>query len=1141
MVCEYDKQLFEYLAMGTLKKNVFFKFLCMGALFICVASCSKLPESSWRARQGTCDLRQWYPKIHGKIALAGEWTFYWKQLIPPNDFDRYSQNQFFFYLPGLWNHYAPEKRVFNGDGFATFRLKLLLPDNIDDLGELIFKIPEMPTAYKFWVNQDLVAQNGVVASTANKMIPWFFPQVIQYPIANNHPLILTLQISNFHHKDGGMWQSIELGSIDDFHKMKTFPLFLDIFSCGCLIMMAFHHFGLFIVRKTDKSPLFFGLCCFFLGMRSLMLGQRIFYIFFPNLSWACHQKIEFALIYLSLPAFCSFFSGLFPNYADKRFVQLIWWISLAFVVSVIILPVKLFTQASIVFQVITVISSLYIFWASIRACYDKKIGSLVFIAGFLIILTSIINDILTSHMIISSHYLIHYAIIVFVMFQAFSLSRKYSAAYTQIEEMTETLTEKNKALIRVDQLKDEFLANTSHELKTPLHGIIGISNSLTEGVVGELTASQANYLSMINLCGKRLLYLINDLLDFSRIKRNDLKLNIQPTDIKNIIEMLIHLIQPMIKDRPVSLKCQLPENLPLVHADEFRVQQIIFNLLGNAAKFTHQGEIIVQAICDASHIKIFIKDTGPGIPLADQTRIFNAFEQRRDSSENAFGGTGLGLSISQRLAQLHGTDICVESAPGKGACFSFQLPIVTSDPSSQGNTTKISKRYEPVISVKPEEMLFREDLTLTVDNTTNVFFQGASVLAVDDDPVNRQLIYDYLIVESFNVRLAVDGHDALESIHEDLPDIVLMDIMMPGMNGFECCKQIRQKHDMFSVPIIILSAKSQANDVVTGLSCGANDYLVKPFHKSELIARIQNILQAKQSIENMKETRRLKQEIQYRKEIEKKLDTAYSRLTRMLDFSEDAILIFDFTGKLLFFNQCAEELFGFQSSDLTKMGIKELLDQTFIDIFNQLVCQKWDQEINEVISNVSIKCGQDEITRTIYLFGFTISPDQYFSAIIKDPAGENSALFHKKTRSLEAVVKNISEVYGKETLKQIMDLRDMNPDLDAANDTLPDKAHFRKLIVEAMSTTVQTWESVTGKTKVDLADQSKLWKSYLDGSTWKTRTLDKYLNVKSLPKKPRWRQVVRTVHFVLKVCQLPADKHNKLKQFIDNIEEIVRL
>ena len=1120
------------------EKHYLFKYLAISILSIFLSSCSKLPESNWIARQGLCDLRQWQPKIQGKIELAGEWAFYWKQLIPPDAFDHDTNNEFFFHLPGLWNNYESEKRLFNGDGFATFRLTLLLPK---DIGELLFKIPEMPTAYKLWANQDLIAHNGVVAKTVDKMIPWFSPQVIHYQLADKDQLTLTLQISNFFHKDGGMWQSIEMGTIGDFHGMKTMPMFMDIFTCACLIIMAFHHFGLFIVRKTETSPLFFGLCCLFVGLRSLMLGQRIFYLFFPDLSWNCHQKIEFILFYLSLPAFCSFFSGLFPGFANKRFIQLTWWIAMAFVLSVVLLPVKIFSQASIVFQMLTIISSLYIFWASIKAYQDKQTGSLVFIVGFLIILITIINDILTAHMIIKSHYLIHYAIMVFVMFQAFSLSKKSAAAYATIEEMTETLTEKNKALIRVDQLKDEFLANTSHELKTPLHGIIGISNSLTEGIAGKLTSAQANYLSMINLCGKRLLYLINDWLDFSRIKRNDLKLNIQPTDIKSIIHMLVHLIQPMIQDRAVSLKCMLPDHLPLVHADEFRIQQIIFNLLGNAAKFTHQGEITIQVTQHASHLKLAVKDTGPGIPKEDQQRIFNAFEQRPASSEDTLGGTGLGLSISQRLAQLHGTEIRVESSPGKGSCFSFQLPVVSPDESNRTKSTEVSRRYEPVISVQPEEMVFREDMTLTVDNTTNIFFQGASVLAVDDDPINRQLIYDYLIVESFNVRIAVDGYDALECIQEEVPDIVLMDIMMPGINGFDCCKQIRHQHDLLSLPIIILSAKSQANDIVTGLSCGANDYLVKPFHKSELIARIQNNLQAKQSIENMKEARRLKQEIQYRKEIERKLDTAYRRLTRMLDCYDDAILMLDISGNLLFFNQCAEQLFGFQSNELTKMCVKDLLDHTFIEAFNQFVSQQSDQENHIVISDVSVMCSQEKITRTVFLSGFTIQPDYYYSAIIKDPARKSSELFNQKTRSLEAVIKNVSEVYGKETLKQIMDLRDMNPGLDAANDTFPDKEQFRMLIVQTMSSAVQAWESSTGQTKIDLADQSKLWKSYLDGSTWKTRTLDKYLNVKSLPKKPRWRQVVRTVHFILKQCQLSQEKHDELKQFIDKIEEIVRL
>jgi signal transduction histidine kinase/DNA-binding NarL/FixJ family response regulator len=1036
----------------------------------------------------------------------------------------------------LWNKHKPENRFFNGDGYATFRLTLLLPKKIK---QLIFKIPEMPTSYKLWVNQELISKNGVVASNAKYMVPWFSPNVIHYTIVDKKPLILTLQIANYFHKDGGMWQSIEIGTFQDYHHMKTFPMMLDIFSCGCLLIMAFHHFGLFIVRHQDRSPLFFGLCCLLIGLRSLMVGQRMSYLFLPQLSWAFHQKFEFILLYLSLPSFCTFVSGLFPQYISKSFIKLTWWISLIFVVSVLISPVKIFSQATIVFQIFIIISSLYIFWAVVKAYQDRQTGSLVFIVGFLIILCAIINDTLTAHMIIQSSYLIHYAIIMFVIFQAFSLSKKYAEAYATIEEMSTTLTEKNKALVRMDQLKDEFLANTSHELKTPLHGIIGISTSLTDGVAGELSPSQSHYLSMISLCGKRLLYLINDLLDFSRMKRNDLKLDFQPTDIKNIIDILSHLIQPMLKDRSVKLICHVPENLQMVYADEFRVQQILFNLLGNAAKFTRQGEIIIDVTQDESFVIISVTDTGPGIPVEDQERIFNAFEQRTE--EDVSGGTGLGLSISQRLAKLHGSEISLKSRPGYGSSFSFQLPVVSSEDTIQPKSNDVLRRYEPVISVQSQDLLFREDMLISFDNTTNVLFQGASVLAVDDDPINRQLIYDYLIVESFSVRLAVDGQDALECIEDELPDIILLDIMMPGMNGFDCCKTIRKKYDALSLPIIMLSAKSQTNDIVKGLNQGANDYLVKPFHKSELIARIQNNLQAKQSVENMKEARLLRKEILYRKEVENKLDIANRRLTRMLDCSDDAFLMIDHKGDVLFFNQSAEKFFGFQINELTKKNVKSLFDQSFMDSFQKSVNLSSDSESHIVISDASVNCYQEVLKRTIFLSGFMIPPNHYFSLIIKEFVQDSEPSLQLKNRPLEEVIKNISEVYGKEALKQIMDLRNMNPTLDAASDTIPEKDQFRMLIVETMTEAVQIWESITGLTKIDLADQSKLWKSYLDGSTWKTRTLDKYLNIKALPKKPRWRQVVRTVHFILKQCQLSDEKQDILKQYIDKIEEVVRL
>jgi diguanylate cyclase (GGDEF)-like protein len=268
------------------------------------------------------------------------------------------------------------------------------------------------------------------------------------------------------------------------------------------------------------------------------------------------------------------------------------------------------------------------------------------------------------------------------------------------------------------------------------------------------------------------------------------------------------------------------------------------------------------------------------------------------------------------------------------------------------------------------------------------------VLAVDDDPINRQLIYDYLIVESFSVRLAVDGQDALECIEDELPDIILLDIMMPGMNGFDCCKTIRKKYDALSLPIIMLSAKSQTNDIVKGLNQGANDYLVKPFHKSELIARIQNNLQAKQSVENMKEARLLRKEILYRKEVENKLDIANRRLTRMLDCSDDAFLMIDHKGDVLFFNQSAEKFFGFQINELTKKNVKSLFDQSFMDSFQKSVNLSSDSESHIVISDASVNCYQEVLKRTIFLSGFMIPPKHGCLCAPMSAQGEVLGMIH---------------------------------------------------------------------------------------------------------------------------------------------------
>jgi PAS domain S-box-containing protein len=244
-------------------------------------------------------------------------------------------------------------------------------------------------------------------------------------------------------------------------------------------------------------------------------------------------------------------------------------------------------------------------------------------------------------------------------------------AESEIQAYSEELQQKNEALSRLDQLKDEFLANTSHELRTPLNGIIGIAQSLIDGAAGALSPEQAYNLSMIVSSGSRLATLVNDILDFSKLKHQELDIQLKAVDMHTITEVVLTLSQPLVDQKPLQLTNKVGSDLPPVKADEDRVQQIMHNLVGNALKFTKEGTVTVSAVEQAGALAITVADTGMGIPPDKFDTIFQSFEQIDASTTRSHGGTGLGLSITKQLVELHGGTIKVDSQAGQGSQFTF--------------------------------------------------------------------------------------------------------------------------------------------------------------------------------------------------------------------------------------------------------------------------------------------------------------------------------------------------------------------------------------------------------------------------------------------------------------------------------------
>lgn len=390
-------------------------------------------------------------------------------------------------------------------------------------------------------------------------------------------------------------------------------------------------------------------------------------------------------------------------------------------------------------------------------------------------------------------------------------------------------------LKEVDRLKDVFLANTSHELRTPLNGIIGLSESLRDGISGDMSVSAVSNLNMIINSGKRLAHLVNDILDFSKLKNHDLSLDVTAVDLQSAVDLVVALSKPSIGSKSLKIYNYIENTLPLVEADENRLQQILHNLIGNAIKFTKKGSVKISADHKEDKIWISISDTGIGIPEDKLDSIFTSFDQVDSSIERQYGGTGLGLSISKQLIEQHGGTISVSSKQGEGTQVTFSLNVSSV---SRADRAFVKRNEEKLVPIKEFAISEKTEVEeQTTRDTGNV-----QILVVDDEPVNRQVLANFLKLEGYVAHLAEDGYAALDILSKYEINLILLDVMMPGMSGYQVAKQVRKSYLPSILPIIMLTSKNGINDLVTGFNSGANDYLAKPFVRKELVSRIQNHL-----------------------------------------------------------------------------------------------------------------------------------------------------------------------------------------------------------------------------------------------------------------------------------------------------------
>lgn len=749
------------------------------------------------AEQGVLDLRGL--DLRGKaFPLVGEFGFFWKELVDPEDLEAKSGQAAFITFPELWNGEVLGDQKLSSKGYATYYVKILLPESAvgTDLG---FGIQDMYSSYRLYMNGRELAHNGVVAKTAEAYTPYWLPQTVSFRVTSD-TLNLVLQVANFDHSKGGTKEEVLFGDAQLVRESFENDLAYDYILTGCLLMGGLFFFGLYFFGRNEHSMLYFSLFCIAYSYRIIGAANYGFHHVFPGIPWSVTLHLEYVTLYLSGYLFTRYTHHLYPDEAPKWLINIFAYVSLGMIVVTLVSPVDFFTLfPGPYFGMIFLFIPICV-WVYIKAIKNNRYGATFALFSLGALFVSFIFDMLDYFEILRRNNLVLFiGYTSFFFFQSLILSYRFAMSYRKAIGAAEQASE----------AKSEFLSVMSHEIRTPLNAVVGMSNLL------DVKGEQKDNVNTLKHAAQNLLLLVNDILDYTKIEAGKVEFEEVDTDLPDLMERLrlIHNSKAM-EDR-LELKLDIEDEVPkYVICDPTRITQILSNLVGNGLKFTHKGSVTIRLSLvgeseDEATILFEVIDTGIGIEVDKQELIFDTFSQAASSTTRNYGGTGLGLSITRRLLELQGGALKVRSEKGKGSNFYFQQSF------------KLVKGEVKPASEQPSWDEWGE-------------LEGKRLLLVEDNPVNIVVAKKFLERWKTEVEVVMSGEEALELDIDH--DLILMDLQLPDMDGYMISKKLREMG--ITIPILAFTASALLNVREKISESGMNDYIMKPFDPADLYRKI---------------------------------------------------------------------------------------------------------------------------------------------------------------------------------------------------------------------------------------------------------------------------------------------------------------
>lgn len=666
---------------------------------------------------GVLDLSQWDWAHHGAVRLRGEWQFYWRQLLMPDELAGGKQAHtppVAVQVPGIWSDYRIEGRPLANHGYATYRLIVRLDPATATEPKALY-MPSVATAYRLWVNGELVAENGRVGDSKANMTPRNVARIV--PIrSSGDQLDMVIQVSNFVQRKGGIWKEITLGTHNQVAKMREFNVVYALgFSIG-LYVMGLYHLFLYLPRRFDGSPLWFALLCFAVGTRTLFVGDTLAVHWFPAITWELATRLEYLSANSAMVFLLVFVSMQFPQEAQARIRNLLLTLEGLFIGFVLAAPASLYTRAIWVQESLIVLDLSFILFVFLAAAARRQEGARLHLIGLLFIVLAVLNDIFMYGRWMRSVDLSPLGLFAYLFTQSIVMSNKFAKSFANVKNLSaelqqanmtlesridertsalrranESLREMNDRLSQVEDARRRLLSNITHEMGNPLTSLQGYLHAVEDGVVRE---DEAKIFGLIRQKIRYLDQMIQDLVELSRLETMQILFQFHTFHYPSFIRQLIEKYEWDVKRKGIRLVVRQgssPDAVPAaceerVRIDPLRMEQVFVNLLFNAVKFTPGGGTItldygvIGGVRDRAedaarpYVYLSVSDTGQGIAPEDLPFVFERFYKGSAYHAVEEGG-GLGLSIAKEIVDRHGGTIEARSRAGEGSTFCFRLPV----------------------------------------------------------------------------------------------------------------------------------------------------------------------------------------------------------------------------------------------------------------------------------------------------------------------------------------------------------------------------------------------------------------------------------------------------------------------------------